>query len=458
MLSDRIKALIREYNPWWEGKDIVVPEYHRNFFIQFEKFMKTKQILAIIGLRRVGKTVMMRQMIKKIIEKNCNQDNSKPNKNSNLSIFYFLFDELITQTPDILADILEYYIKTVNLSDAIKYIFLDEIQKISHWQDILKRYYDTREDIKFIVSGSASLNIMQCKESLAGRIFDLFLPILTFREFLEMNDFHFEKQNLNFSELQIFYDTNINKKVVFEQMLLNYVLKGPFPEIAKEQDIQIIQQYIKSSVIDRILLGDIPLVYDVRRKDLLYLLLEYCCKETSNIIEFAKLANILNVNQQTVKEYLYYLKDAFLIDFIFNFSGSIAKELRKSKKMHIIHPSLSMTVLRYGTEIFRVEEVLSKFIETVIFQHARLLSEKIFFWRSPQKEEVDLIIESNPFTPIEVKYRNYIDNKDLMGLVKFMEKFNLNQGIVVSKDSFGEKLVKGKKILMIPAWLFLLLI
>ncbi|MHA1273607.1 MAG: ATP-binding protein [Promethearchaeota archaeon] len=446
MPSNRIKSLINEYNPWWEGKTetITVPKFKRTLFALFEKFMKTKQIIAIIGLRRVGKTIMMRQMINKLIKKGTK------------NIFYFLFDDIITQTSDILDDILQYYLKTINTTNEQKYIFLDEIQKVQHWQDILKRYYDTREDIKFIVSGSASLNIMQCKESLAGRIFDIYLPPLTFREFLNMNRISVEIINLKFSEIQQFYNKNINKIVIYEQMLEKYLLKGAFPEIATEEDIQIIFQYIKSSVIDHILLGDIPLVYDVRRKDLLYSLLEYCCKETSNMIEFSKLAKILGANNHTIKEYIYYLKDAFLLDLIFNYSGSIAKQLRKSKKMHIIHPCISITMLRYDEKIMRIEELAGKFIETIIFLHARLLSERISFWRTPQKHEVDIILESTPLLPIEVKYRNYIENRDFKGLIKFMENYDINEGIMVSKNLLEKKLLKGKIIYVIPAWLFLL--
>ena len=122
--------------------------------------------VAIYGLRRVGKTILMKQImyeLKKIKE----------------NTLYFMFDDIMAQNPDILEDIIDFYLKTI-AGEGRKYIFLDEIQKVPYWQDILKRFYDMREDIKFIVSGSASLRIKKSKESLAGRIFDFYLPILTF--------------------------------------------------------------------------------------------------------------------------------------------------------------------------------------------------------------------------------------------------------------------------------------
>ena len=64
MLNDRIKSMIRDFNPWWNGKEIVVPSYKRHLFKDIQKYLRTKQIIAIVGLRRVGKTVLMKQIIK----------------------------------------------------------------------------------------------------------------------------------------------------------------------------------------------------------------------------------------------------------------------------------------------------------------------------------------------------------------------------------------------------------
>jgi hypothetical protein len=451
MLADKIKALIRDYNPWWDGKEIIVPPYKRYIFSVISDYLKPKQIITIVGLRRVGKTVIMKQIIKQLLMEL--QEKKEVN-----NLFYFLFDDLLTQNPTVLEEIIEYFLKTIASEQGRKYIFLDEIQKVANWQDILKRFYDTREDLKFIVSGSASLNILQSKESLAGRIFDIYLPILTYREFLEMNDIKIEKPNLSLSELRSVYDANLHKKVILEQMLLDYLIRGPFPELAHEKNEEIIRNYIKSSVIEHILLGDIPLAYNVRRKDILYALLEYCCKETSNLLDLTSLANILGVNYQTIKEYLFYLKDAFLIDLLFNYSESIAKELRKNKKVHIAHPAITIAILQYSKNNLLIEEIVSKYIETVVFQHARLMADRISFWRSPQKDEVDLVIETIPLLPIEVKYKNKVNSQDIAGLIKFLLKKNLTRGIIVTKDTLDEKEIKGVSVLFVPTWLFLLAI
>jgi len=94
MIDVRTKILVNEYNPWWDGQIINVPEFKRHVFTEMKKYIRTKQIIAIVGLRRVGKTVLMKQIIKELADMD--------NKN----VFYFLFDELLVQKPEILEDII----------------------------------------------------------------------------------------------------------------------------------------------------------------------------------------------------------------------------------------------------------------------------------------------------------------------------------------------------------------
>ncbi|TRZ87807.1 MAG: ATP-binding protein [Methanosarcinales archaeon] len=443
MINDRIKSLIRDYNTWWEGTPIIVPEYKRHIYADVQKYMKTKQIIAIVGLRRVGKTSLMKQIIKENIEKN--KENT----------FYFLFDELLAQNPEVLEDVLDHYLKTI-AKEGRKYIFLDEIQKVPYWQDILKRFYDTREDIKFIISGSASLQIKKSKESLAGRIYDFFMPVLTFREFLELNGLKIEKAKIDFRSMKSIYEKNIHKKPLIEELFSKYVFKGAFPELVLEEDEGIIKNYIRNSVIDKIIFEDIPSVFDVKKKDVLSSMLEYCSRETSNLLDVTNLSKILKVNYQTARSYLFYLQSSFMIDIVYNYSKSASKQLRKNKKVHIVHPSITITIMRYSKDILGIDEVMGKYVESIVFEHSKLLSERIFFWRTPQKEEIDIILEAETILPVEVKYRKNVEQSSANTIIKFANKHKIKRGIVVTRDFFDEKEIDNKNILFVPAWLFLL--
>jgi predicted AAA+ superfamily ATPase len=63
-------------------------------------------------------------------------------------------------------------------------VFLDEIQKLPNWADLLKTYYDIEENLKIFISGSASLEIKEYKETLAGRILTFYLTVISFKEFV----------------------------------------------------------------------------------------------------------------------------------------------------------------------------------------------------------------------------------------------------------------------------------
>jgi predicted AAA+ superfamily ATPase len=440
MLSDRIIALIQEFNPWWEGKAIEIPKFHRTLYETILKYLPTKQIIAIIGLRRVGKTILMKQVL-----------NSLPDKNN---ILFFSFDGLISQNPEILEDILRYFLKLHTTTDR-KYIFLDEIHIVTAWEDILKRFYDLYEDIKFIISGSSSLSIKKSKESLAGRLFDLYLPILTFREFLGLNGLNIPQIPFQIKEMRHFWESQLANKEKFESLLSTYIYQGAFPEIIFEKDELIIKNYVKNSVIETILLKDMPLIVDLRKPDLLLALLEIAAKETGEVIEVQTLTDTLAVNFQTIKTYLYHLQNAFIIDLIYNYSGSLIHEFRKNKKTYIAHPSLSIATMRYSREILRVEDVMGHFVETVVYQHVKLLFPKVHFWRTPQKEEVDFICEEQGKIPIEVKYRMKIETSSFKPLLKFLDRNEINQGYMLTKNQFESKTIESVKIDLIPVWVFL---
>ena len=444
MFRERMIVLIREYNPWWEGKEIEVPEYRRHIFREIKGYLDKKQIIAITGLRRVGKTILMRQMISDLFRK----ENPK-------NIFYFLFDDILSQNPEVLEDVIRYYLNTV-AGKGRKYIFLDEIQKVPYWRDVLKRFYDTREDIKFIISGSSSLQIKKSKESLAGRIFDFYMPVLSFKEFLELKGITTENMGFNFRKMEGFYERNIHKKEMFESLLEEYIFKGAFPELVREEEEEIIRNYIKNSVIEKIVFEDIPSVFGVKRRDVLSSVLEYSSRETANLLDIKNLSSVLGVNYHTLKSHIFYLQNSFVIDILYNYSKSISKQLRKNKKLHIVHPSVGISVLGYSRDSLG-GEMLGRFVETMVFQHMKNLSKRIFFWRTPQKDEVDVVVEDGKPIPIEVKYKTAIAPKDLKSMVKFMKRFGVKEGFLVTKTAMEKKEVEGRRIFLVPGWVFLMI-
>ena len=114
-----------------------------------------------------------------------------------------------------------------------------------------------------------------------------------------------------------------------------------------------------------------------------------------------------------------------------------------------------MAMMAQSKEVLDVSGTVSKYVETAVYQYCRKKHEKISFFRTPQKEEVDLIIEDS-MTPIEVKYKSRIDAVDKKSLLKFLDKYKKNRGVIITKDVFRREETDSKEIIMIPAWLFML--
>src|SRR3989338_8232632 len=98
MLQERTLALLDELNPWWTGRLPEVPAFRRSLFRELERTLPPRPMLAVVGLRRTGKTILLFQLIRHLLS-------SVPPKN----ILYFLFDDLTAQTPEALEDLLNHY-------------------------------------------------------------------------------------------------------------------------------------------------------------------------------------------------------------------------------------------------------------------------------------------------------------------------------------------------------------
>ena len=430
MDKEYIIRLIHEYNLHLRGQKLVVPEFRRELYREVERWMPKNQAIAIVGLRRTGKTTIMKQFISELGK----------------TASYFSFDEEETQRKDVLTFVIDYMLQNFNS----EYIFLDEVHYVEDWQGVLKRYIDLRRT-KFIISGSESLEIRKARESLAGRLITLRLNTLVFREYLGLIDRNVPIQNIGKFDpegMERQYTELITDIEYLEEAFNDYLIKGAFPEIALEDDPLVINKYVNEMVIRKIIFRDIPSIFDIRRRELLFDLMKYACEKTSFLYNINNLCNIFNANYETVVNYLSYLKSAFLIRTAEVFSLSPAKRTRRNKKLYVVHPSLAFSILGYDRNMLR-PQLLGPYIESLFAGDT--------FYRDKHKVEVDTIItENDELIPVEVKYQNTINKSDLKGIMKFKNRYRTGMPIVITKSIFEIKRYRDVDFLLIPAWLALL--
>src|SRR3989344_2671341 len=273
------RAKLEEFNHWWTSEkvdtDLALP-FKRDIYLEIEKHLDKRFILALVGLRRVGKTTTMYQLIQKLIEANINKTN----------ILFFSFDEVSVK----LSDVLEAYkeIHSKDLRAEKTYIFLDEIQKCEGWENELKKYYDLYPKIKFIISGSESIFIRKkTKETLAGRIFEFNLSTFSFREYLRFN---------NVEENEFKYETKV--KPFFKK----FAEKGGFPETFSFETDKDFKEYIKSLVVDKIVYKDIPKLFELKDPDFLKVLLELISSNPGMYIDYQSLSRQFEKDRRTFKK------------------------------------------------------------------------------------------------------------------------------------------------------------
>lgn len=142
----KIKDVLQESNPWW--KEEFKLEYHeREIYKQMSKYLPLPQIIALTGLRRVGKTTLLFKIILDFIKKGLDARN----------IIYFSFDEFReTELREVMKEYENLMEKDLRRGKYL--LLLDEIQKLTNWEDQVKRIYDTYgKNLKIIISGSQYL-------------------------------------------------------------------------------------------------------------------------------------------------------------------------------------------------------------------------------------------------------------------------------------------------------------
>jgi predicted AAA+ superfamily ATPase len=344
------------------------------------------------------------------------------------NIFFFSFDDFKGGS---IRDILIEYEKLYNKKlDEEKFLFLfDEVQKVDNWQEQIKIIYDLyKGNVKIIISGSESLFIKKkSKESLAGRIFEFKIEALTFKEFLRF-------KGIDYKPLALYQREYIK---LFEE----FILCQGFPEIVDVTDKEHVRIYIKEGIKDKILYKDIPSLFKINDISVLDSILENITDNPGQLIELTSFAGEYKISRPTLANYLRYLEESFLIKKLYNFSKNKRKIERKLKKYYpvLISP-----------ELLSKDDPLSK---SQVFENAVINAlDTDFFWRDPYKHEVDAILNKKEIIPIEIKFGKI----DFDGLIKFMDKFKIKEGYILSNQEEREHKTDDKIINIVPAWKWLL--
>lgn len=457
-------------NNWWADEGYRTEEagwIKRDLYDVVKENLDHSLILNIVGLRRAGKSTLIKQIISALLEQKVDPKN----------IFYYLFDYASQlQKAEFLDEVLSVYFNDILnkpnlLLDEKIYIFLDEIQYIKDWQAVLKKYYDlSGKKIKFIVTGSQSVLLKgKHQESLAGRVFDFYLSPMSFREFLKINqekvdvieNFDLFELPQEFGKLSI-YNSHFGSAIA--TLSREYITVGQFPEARQLKDVEKKQEYITESVIGKIL-EDCIRIFDIEKRDGFKLVAQQMINNAGSIFELKNIGREAGISFVTLNKYIDYLKESYVIEVLYKYHKSLIRRGRILKKVYTPCVNFICTLNRYDSRYFdEAPQIFGKIIENAVYNVLKRkylnneMSNTLSFWRQGEKEIDFIIIGKNKKIPIEVKFSNNLNLKKMSTLTDYMKKNKLSYGIIVTKNEMSKKNIDGKIVYCIPYHLILLMI
>ncbi|MCK9199690.1 MAG: ATP-binding protein [Gallionella sp.] len=449
------------YNPWWKDGEAAfagLPEFHRDVFDDlYADIQRLPQMISVTGPRRVGKSTLLRQCIRKLIQEHGQEQAQR--------IVYFTMDDPALLLPHVdmdrfFEDLVAEFARRAK--DGAVYLFLDEIQKFPRWELYLKKHYDLKTPVRFVVSGSASAPIFRkSRESLLGRIHDYQVLPFSFREF-----YCFPMRNLAASrELKqagnrlrvnrtpkelvaaLIYVVSVasSESCVADDALRTFFFEGGFPEVWNLPDILAKQEYLYQNQIERVIFEDLLVAAEFRKPEMLRRFYLGLLAEPGRETNVTKLSKDIGITASTITTYFPLLEATDLVWRLHKYTGSKATAKAGNFKSYLVDLAVRNAVLKLTPErLLADDQVLGLYAENIVANHLRRwpgLVELAYF--RERNNELDFIVDLGATRiGIEVKYRATLNDRELSKSREIAESLGCEAFVVVCKDRPDDALEK----------------
>jgi predicted AAA+ superfamily ATPase len=397
-----MEQILKRYNPWWteefEQEGILREKHLEKLLI----LLKSKDVVFIVGLRRVGKTTLIHQFIKQLL----NEIDSK-------KIVYFSMDHpRLTKTS--ILDIMDEYRKIHGLSFKEKiYAFIDEVHLHENFEQELKTIYDMG-NVKVFASGSASIFLIEKGAFLTGRQRFIELSPFSFSEFLQSRGIRVSAG-----------DEHLYLKYCDE-----YIKLGGLPEYIKTND----QEYI-TTLIDSIIYKDVAGRHSISNTGLLRDMIVLLSQGIGGKMSTRRIGRILGFSHETAREYINFFVESNLIHLVEK-DGKLAERKVAPRKIYIADNGI--------VNVLTPTVNTGSLVENMVFNILRLNSNVRY--NIIDSKEIDFITKDCIY---EVKYKIDIEEDEIKHLKKVRGK---KKKIVITYDLNKKK----DNIEYIPLYKFIL--
>ena len=375
-------------------------------------FLKGNEIVVITGIRRCGKSSLLKLISQEI----------------KAQAFYVNFDDIRLSgfTSDDFQNLDDIAAELVGKG----VFYIDEIQNIPLWERWANNLF--AKGIKAFITGSnSSLLSSEISTFLTGRNKPLKLMPFSFNEFLRMKGAQ--------------TGTTSAEKARAASLFREYLLKGGFPVVLKNDDIQLSRQYF-----DDIVRKDVVARYGIRNIRETNDLLLYLISNTGRTFSYSALQKITGIKSfSTIRRYIDYFCNVYLVYTLERFDYSVARQKVSSSKPYAGDTGFLTTIA------FSFSENEGKRLENAVFLELLRQGKETYYHHG--KKECDFVVKSGLRISDAIQVCTSISNpltrkRELEGLYDAAAKYGLKEGTIITMETEQEITYKGIQVHVKPAW------
>jgi predicted AAA+ superfamily ATPase len=436
MKKEDLISILADWNFWGKGLEIGI---ERKMYVdKIREILDSpiNKIISLYGVRRSGKSFILRQVAKTL-------SNSFGSKNC----LYINFEEIrLEKKLETLVKAYESYLEIIRPTSR-PFLFLDEIQEIEGWEKFVRSLQEKNE-AKIIVSGSSSkLMSDEFASLLSGRDIPIEVFPLSFNEFLDFN-------KISIKSLE---EALINKSSLIKN-LREYLEYGGFPEVVIEKNENTKKEILKR-YFETILVNDVKKRFKIREVDYVEKLGIFYLTNIASPISFNRLSKVLKIPTKTVERFSKFISVSRMIFFLEKFSFGARERMVSPLKVYSIDTGISNAI---G---FRFMENFGKLMENLVAielqRRFRRPNFEIYYFKDYQQNEVDFVIKEGLKIKklIQVTYasgKDEIGEREIKALIKASDLLKCEDLLIITWDYEDEIEVEGRKIIFKPLWKWLL--
>ena len=340
---------------------------------------------------------------------------------------------------------------------GVTYLFLDEIQRFPRWELYLKKFYDLKTPVRFVVSGSASAPIFKkSRESLLGRIKDFHVLPFSFREWWSCP----ETGNLSPSGRPAHKVGKILRKVgkmfqgrdaaalveflssshelaQYRDKAVHFLFEGGFPEVWNLPTLLAKQEYLYQNQVERVIFEDLLVAAEFRKPEMLRRFYLGLLKAPGRETNLSQLSSEIALARSTIETYFPLLEATDLVWRLHKHTSTKSTPKAGNFKTYLVDLAVRNAVMKLSQEQMVADPTLmGAYAENVVANHLRRWPGlvELGYWRR-NNDELDFIVDlGSTRIGVEVKYRNEVQDKEVLKAARLSEAHGCEACIMVTKE------------------------